>query len=84
MIVENKLNILWIFLIDGYKHDQFGSIYNGKYLIKVHSRTNALGNPIDMKNLDFITKSYHNVPVFIDDNNNSFQNDKNIKINYNK
>lgn len=52
------------------------------FSIEIHSRTNAIGIPIDMKQTNFTSNINQNIPVFIDDNNNSFQSDNNMKINY--
>lgn len=68
-----------IFIKGGFKNDQFGLIYGGMYSIEIHSRTNAIGIPIDITHNDYTSENYQN---FIDDNNNLFENDKNMIINF--
>lgn len=41
-----KLYIFCLFIIDGYKNKNFGTIFRGKYSIDVHQGANAIGLPI--------------------------------------
>lgn len=70
-----------IILANGYLYENFSSNFFGNYVVEIHSRTNAIGQLIDMKGLNYT--SNFNFKPYVEDNKKSFQNNGFLNIFYN-